>query len=630
MCGISGFYSDQIKNQNSRERLLKTMLKKIAHRGPDGQGEFFHQSLSLGHVRLSIIDLEQGVQPMISNDGRYVIAFNGEIYNYLELRRDLIQKDHQFTTSSDTEVLLNLFIEYGEKCLDHLNGMFAFVIFDKKNDSLFIARDQFGIKPFYYTTSEGQFIFASEIKSILAFPNVYTGVDEHSLHEYLTFQMILKKHTLFKNIFKLEPATYMIIKKGRIVEKKCYWEVKYHVDEKKSVEQFSDELLALLENTIQHQMRSDVPVGTYLSGGLDSSIVTALASKNHELQLHTFTGGFKEHQKYDETRYAKIVSDYSHCKNHVIYPNALDFINHFETLIYHMDEPAGGPGIFPQYMVSKLASKYVKVVLGGQGGDEIFGGYARYAIAYLEQCLKGAIFETQNKSQYVATWATIAENLPLLKQYVPLLKYQFAEGLFDDIGCRYFRLIDRSPNLQHIYRQDFLSHGYQESLFNKYLQIFDQPSTPSYLNKMTNFDRMTLLPTLLHVEDRMSMAMSLESRVPLLDKRIVELAAAMPPLLKFYGGKPKAMLLKASKNILPQEILNRKDKMGFPTPFNEWLAGPLKEYVLDILTGQTAVNRGMINVAGLEKQIRSNDLFGRDIWGALNIEVWFRTFIDQC
>jgi len=301
-----------------------------------------------------------------------------------------------------------------------------------------------------------------------------------------------------------------------------------------------------------------------------------------------------------------------------------------KKIIYHMDYPEAGPGVFSQYMVSKLAKTKVKVVLSGQGGDEIFGGYIRYVVAYLEQTLKGAIFEMQEEGKHVVTLQSIIPNLPQLKQYIPMLKEQFKEGLFDPMDERYYRIINRSHKLNEIYNKDFLKCRNEQQLLEKFKQVFNHPETKSYFNKMTYFDLKTFLPALLHVEDRMSMAVSLESRVPLLDRRIVELAATIPPSMKFAGGKTKAMLIKAVKNILPKEIVERKDKMGFPTPINEWMANDLKEFVLDILTSQRAKDRGLLNTSAIEKQINESGKFSRDLWGALNLEMWFRIYIDEC
>jgi len=626
MCGIVGFHT---KKSIDKNQVLGPMMESIKHRGPDASGTYFNKKLALGHQRLSIIDIKNGAQPMFSIDGRHIIIFNGEIYNYLELRQQLTASGYSFNTYSDTEVLLNLFIEHGKECLKLLNGMFAFVIYDKNEDTLFIARDHFGIKPFYYYQDNESFVFASEIKAILKFPGIQAEPDPFSMNEYITFQMTLKKHTMFKNIFKLPPATYMVVKNGVIKEKKEYWSFDFNIDASKNEEEYQRELLVLLENALSIQIRSDVPIGAYLSGGLDSSIVATLASKSYTSRIHTFTGGFKESADYDETYFAKCVNKSINSIHHEIFPTHHDFADTFEMLVYHMDEPGGGPGLFPQYMVSKLASEHVKVVLGGQGGDEIFGGYARYAVAYLEQCLKGAIFETQEEGQHLVTLSSIIGNLPILKKYVPMMRSQFSEGMFDSMESRYFRLINRSLKLDEVYSSEFLSSHNQDVLFDKYLQIFNSPDTKSYFNKMTHYDLKTLLPTLLQIEDRVSMAVSIESRVPLLDKRIVELAAKMPPSYKFSGGRTKYMLLNSVKDIINKEVIQRKDKMGFPTPLHEWIGGPLKEYALDILLSQKSRNRGYLDPKKVEKMIMGENNFSRDMWGLLNLEVWHRTFIDN-
>ncbi|QNM91540.1 asparagine synthase (glutamine-hydrolyzing) [Aliarcobacter cryaerophilus] len=624
MCGIVGF----ISQRNDKEHIVQKQLETLYHRGPDAQSKYMDNNIAFGHTRLAIIDIDNAVQPMTSTDNRYIIIFNGEIYNYLELRQHLVSKGIKFKTHSDTEVLLNMYIVYGKECVSKLNGMFAFAVYDKVKDSMFLARDHFGIKPLYYTYQNNDFIFASEVKAILEYPDIKAEVDQKSLNEYMTFQVMLKKHTLFKNIHSLEPATYLYLENGKVKEKKKYWEFDYNIDESLSEEEYTTELLHLLENSLNIQTRSDVPIGAYLSGGIDSSLVSTLASKNYFGDFHTFCGGFKDSKDFDETHYAQIVQKSINSIHHEIFPTSKDFTDNFEKIMYHMDYPEAGPGVFSQYMVSKLVSQHVKVVLGGQGGDEIFGGYTRYAVAYLEQALKGAIFETSEEGKHLVTLQSIIPNMAQLKNYIPLLKEQFKEGLFDPMDERYYRMMNRSHNLHKIYNQEFLSTFEEEQLLDKFKQVFNHPDTKSYFNKMTHFDLKTLLPALLHVEDRMSMAVSIESRVPILDYRIVELASKMPPAMKFSGGKTKAMLIKSVKNILPKEIINRKDKMGFPTPINNWLAGDLKEYALDILTSQKAKQRGYLNITNIEKQINQSGQFSRDLWGALNLEMWHRKFID--
>ena len=625
MCGIAGFNRPLGGNGDD---LMGRVMEVMHHRGPDDRNKWQGRDFVFGHVRLSIIDISNGKQPMRSQDGRYTLTFNGEIYNYLELRQQLVSRGIQLRTYSDTEVLLEMYILFGKKMLDHLNGMFAFAIHDAEDGSVFLARDHFGIKPLYYYAQGGLFAFGSEIKALLQHPEIAAESDQTAMHEYLTFQFVLHDRTLFKKIRKLEPASYMLVRNGELIEKEVYWQPDYHINEDQSEEQFADELLVLLESSLSIQTRSDVPIGAYLSGGLDSSIVATLASKNYFGDFKTFTGSFHEGAEYDESRYARLVSQSTGSSHYEVYPGAQDFLDSFEKLVYHMDEPAGGPGLFPQYMVSKMASEHVKVVLGGQGGDEIFGGYTRYAVAYLEQCLKGSIFETQEEGKHVVTLSSIIPNMSQLKAYTPLMRQLFSDGLFGDMDGRYFRLVDRSPKLNRLYDDGLLSARDEERIFHYFSTIFNHPDTPSYFNKMTYFDSKTLLPALLQVEDRVSMAVSIESRVPLLDKRIIELASSMPPTMKFAGGKTKAMLLKAVKNILPKEIIDRKDKMGFPTPFNHWLNGPLREYMLDIFNSQAAKERGIYKPGAIEAQITESGSFSRDLWGALNLEVWHRSFID--
>ncbi|WP_223231359.1 asparagine synthetase B family protein, partial [Campylobacter concisus] len=347
--------------------------------------------------------------------------------------------------------------------------------------------------------NDDYFVFASEIKSILKYPGIRAEVDYLSLNEYMAFQVMLKKHTMFKNISSLEPATYLILENGKIKEKKRYWYFNYDIDETRNEDEYCSELSHLLEDSLNIQTRADVPIGAYLSGGIDSSLVSILASKKYFGDFHTFTGGFKDSKEFDETYYANIVHQYIKSIHHEIFPTSQNFIDTFEKISYHMDYPEAGPGVFSQYMVSKLASSYVKVVLGGQGGDEIFGGYTRYAVAYLEQAIKGAIFETAEEGKHLVTLQSIIPNMPQLKNYIPLIKEQFKEGLFGPMDERYYRIINRTHNVDIIYNKDFLKSFDSRQLLDKFKQVFNTPNTKSYFNKMTYFDLKTLLPALLHV-----------------------------------------------------------------------------------------------------------------------------------
>jgi asparagine synthase (glutamine-hydrolysing) len=372
-----------------------------------------------------------------------------------------------------------------------------------------------------------------------------------------------------------------------------------------------------------------VPVGAYLSGGLDSSTVACLAASCLGTKLNTFTGGFREDSRYDETRYARIVARHVRSEPHEIFPTQRNFIETMPQLIYHMDEPASGPGLFPQYFVSRLASRHVKVVLGGQGGDEIFGGYTRYLVAYLERCLKGGIEGTQGRDKYVVTLDSILPNLRQLKGYEPLLKTFWAKGLFESEERRYFRLIDRGEEIRPLIDPSFLPDLDNYDPFESYRRIFRSSKARSYITWMTDFDLKTLLPALLQVEDRASMAASLESRVPLLDHRIVELVASMPAMIKYRGGRSKHIFRQAIRHLVPSAIHGRTDKMGFPVPLSEWLRrGPVRDFVLETLQGRRAQAHGLIKTKRVAALLEDEKPFGRGIWGLLCIELWLQAFFD--
>lgn len=629
MCGICGIVGPGAESANARAA-VSAMMTTLSHRGPDQEGLASGDGFVFGHRRLAIIDLEHGRQPMQSEDGQVTLVYNGEIYNYLDLRQELIRKGHRFRTFSDSEVLLHAYMAYGVDCVQRLNGMFAFAVFDKITNRFFAARDHFGIKPFYYNVlKDDTVVFASEIKALFDHPEVKPSVDPSAINEYLTFQFCLGEKTLFEGIRKLEPAHCMVVEPGSDPpEIYRYWQLSYEIDTHHTSEYFVDTLSLLLQDSIRGQLRSDVPLGAYLSGGMDSSSIVTLASAQYGSGFKCFTGRFAEGDGYDESHFARQVAEACHCEFFEVVPSSAQFIEWIPRLIYHMDEPAAGPGLFPQYMVSALAKEHVTVVLGGQGGDEILGGYARYLVAYLEQCLKGAIFETQEEGHHIVTLESIIPNLPLLQQYLPLIRGFWREGLFEPMDERYFRLVDRSRDLRFILHPDLWARYDRQSLFQRFQQIFNHPQTRSYFNKMTYFDQQTLLPALLQVEDRVSMAVSLESRVPFLDHRIAELVARMPPDMKFRGGEAKYPLKQAMGALLPDSIVNRKDKMGFPVPLREWWEGDLKEFVFDTLLSARCLNRGIYNRRGLEYLLKHEGQFDRQVWGALCLELWHKIFID--
>lgn len=629
MCGFISIHTDG-KSLDNHRALIERMMARIAHRGPDGEGVHHVPGQAIfGHRRLAVIDLDHGMQPMVTSDERFTLVFNGEIYNYLELREELRAEGVSFKTRSDSEVLLQMLIKYGVSAINRLNGMFSFVFHDKQANEWIAARDHFGIKPLYYTKVGAELIFGSEIKALLEHPRLQAVRDDHSLFQYLSFQFCLEDRTLFSSIKKIKPGHYLVGQGDVVRSEQSYWENEYRIDSYHNENYFRAELLELLNDSVRLQIRSDVPVGGYLSGGIDSSLVCRLAADHLGQSMPMFHGRFAEGVQYDESGYAKDLADVTAGFYVEVVPTAEQFVHDIPTLIEALDEPLAGPGLFPQYAVSKLAKEHVKVVLGGQGGDEIFGGYARYLAGYLEQALKGSILETQEEGQHLVTLETIVPNLAVLKQYTPLLRNFWSKGLFEDMDARYFHLIDRSQGLTQVLHPDLVADFDGDRLFADFQKVFNRPNTSSYINKMTHFDQKTLLPALLQIEDRVSMSVSLESRVPLLDRRIVDLMATMPPPLKFQGGQTKHVLKKTIQHLLPDSILNRQDKMGFPVPLAEWMNGGLvREFVEDTLLSQRSLQRGVFSPVALRGMITHQGVGGRQLWGALSLELWHQRFID--
>ena len=428
MCGIAGIYKkDSNPNLSAKLDLMGDIL---AHRGPDDNGKWITENNKVGffHQRLSIIDLSKSAkQPMTDQNGNWIV-FNGEIYNYKSLKNDLREN---FFSNSDTEVILRAYKKWGKNCIKHFRGMFAFAIWDESKQELFCARDHFGIKPFYYMQSENEFYFASETKAILPFINQLEPNLE-AVKDYLTFQLCLGGKTMFKKIFQLEPAHYMVVSnKGVRIEK--YWDVNFEPDRSLGENSYREELIERLKDSIKAHMISDVPVGVYLSGGYDSSAISSLASNfGGENNLIGFNGKFSKYgSNFDESIYAKEVAEQGKFEIQELEISAQDFIDNIHKVIYHLDYPVAGPGSFSQYMISSLAAKSRKVVLGGQGGDEIFGGYTRYLIAYFEQCIKAAINGNYKNGNFVVTYESIIPNLNSLKNYTPMLKEFWKDGLFD-------------------------------------------------------------------------------------------------------------------------------------------------------------------------------------------------------
>jgi asparagine synthase (glutamine-hydrolysing) len=601
------------------------MSDLIAHRGPDDVGVWAHERghVGFGHRRLAIIDpTPAGHQPMGDEAGRW-LTYNGEIYNYPELRTEI---GGGFRTDCDTEVVLRAHDRWGASSLDRLRGMFAYALWDEREQELLCARDRFGIKPFYYAQVGDVLYFASEAKALLPFlPAIRTDLE--GLKDYLAFQFCLAGKTLFEGVRELLPGHRLRVRDGRAVPER-YWEVYYDLDFDHTANYFEERVQALLAESVALHLRSDVPVSAYLSGGLDSSSVAALASDAATERMKAFTGRFPEDGRYDESAYARELAASKGLDLQQVDIDVHDFLGSIEHVVYHLDYPTAGPGSFPQYMVSEAAARQSKVILGGQGGDEIFGGYTRYLIAYFEQCIKAAIDGTMHSGNFVVTYESIIPNLVSLQNYKPLMKEFWREGLFEDLDARYFRLINRAPHLSGEVKLDLLG---DYSPFETFQEIFngDNVGHESYFDKMTHFDFKTLLPALLQVEDRVSMAHGLESRVPLLDHELVELAATIPADIKFRDGNMKHVYKRATRSLVPDSIATRKDKMGFPVPLQEWMRGPARDYVGDVFSSGAALDRELFDnrkvVEGLERENR----FGRQTWGLLCLELWQRQFHDR-
>lgn len=625
MCGIAGAIDLKGERIPALAGRLGVMRDLIRHRGPDGEMDWLHESEHVGfaHTRLAIIDLCTGDQPMTDGRGNWVV-YNGEIYNYRELRVEL--GVDRFKTTSDTEVILEAYRAWGADCVNHFRGMFAFALWDEARATLFCARDRFGVKPFYYAVANGVMYFASEVKALLPFlPHVET--DLAGFRDYLTFQFCLEGRTLFRGVSEVPAAHTLEVRAGQLSISR-YWEIYYELDWEHTSEYFEQRLRDLLQDSVMMHVRSDVPIGAYVSGGLDSGVVATLAARERPSDFEGFSGKFSLGPQYDESPYALAVAAAAGFDLHEVDITADDFVENIRSVIYHMDYPVAGPGSFPQFMVSRLAASRRKVVLGGQGGDEIFGGYTRYLVAYFEQCIKAAINGTMDSGNFVVTYESIIPNLIALENYKPMLQEFWRDGLFGNMDERYFRLINRALGLGSEVRSELLP---DYDPFDAFQSIFNAPNVgrQSYFDAMTHFDFKTLLPALLHVEDRMSMAHGLESRVPLLDHPIVELAATIPSNIKFEGGNMKLAFKNAVSGWLPQSVVERKDKMGFPTPIVEWMRGDARDFVDSVFTSERALSRDLIDNRCVIASLSGEAAFGRKAWGLLCLELWQQEFHDK-
>ena len=627
MCGICGKLVFDRQSQVSRT-VLKGMADSIVHRGPDDEGFYFSGQVGLGFRRLSIIDLGGGHQPLCNEDETIWIVFNGEIYNYQELRQFLLSKGHQFRTQSDTEVIVHLYEELGESCLERLRGMFAFAIWDNRRKSLFLARDRVGIKPLYYYHSSSSFIFGSEIKVILADPEVTPEVNPEMIDRILTFNYLPGEETLLKNIHKLAPGSCVLIKDGD-VKIRQYWDLEVP-QSTLSLAAAEEQLSAMLDESVRLHMISDVPVGFLLSGGVDSSAMLCMARGKTAGPLLSFTVGFSEPGITDERPYARLAAKAYGAEHHEMTISSKDFENFLPQYIWHMEEPVCEPPAVAMYYVSQLARKFVKVLISGEGGDEGFGGYQIYRnLLWLER-LK-SVLKPMNGS--------ISKGLlrlnPYLKsnqiaRYAPLLRIPF-ESYYHSGTSNPLNFFNQ--NLDTLYSEEFAPFVSKERSVNVVKKHLQKSAGRDLVNRMLYVDTKTwLVDDLLLKADKMTMANSLELRVPFLDHKILEFAASLPGKYKVHGFTTKYILKRVLSNRVPQEILNRK-KVGFPVPYNAWLRTDLKDWIRDLLLDRETLQRGYFNRNCIERLISQNTALGgsysKELFSLAVLELWHREFLGK-
>lgn len=626
MCGICGIYQYSSSEPANRQVLL-AMLESIQHRGPDDDGIYVDGNLVIGMRRLSIIDLDGGKQPISSEDGNIIVIFNGEIYNYRELRAELQQRGHRFTTASDTEVIAHLYEDLGEDCVRELRGMFSFAVWDKARRRLFLARDRLGIKPLYYTDAGTRLIFGSEIKAILQHPEVQVQPNLEALSNFLSLKYVPAPQTMFTNIHALPPGhTLTCDVNGLRVH--SYWNLSFanRQNGKMSEEEYAEQLEQLLRESVNIHLMSDVPFGAFLSGGVDSSTIVALMSQVLQEPVKTFSVGFEgEGAVCSELPYAHLVARHCQTEHYDILITPQDFIDLAEKVIWHLDQPIADEAVLANYMVSVLAARHVKMVLTGEGGDELFAGYARYAGEQL---------------------APVFQHIPLAMRGLALPLSTRVRGLRRPKLALYAlchsdeitRMLNWFPLFNSDMKAALLSDTFKRALNgssarNVFAQELGRVDATDALNRMLYIDTKLWLPDdLLARGDKTSMAASLEARVPLLDHKLVEFAASLPPHLKLRRLTRKYLLKKVSRKWLPRQIIDRK-KEGFPIPISTWFRNEVRPFIRDILSPTAVQRRGLFNPYYVEQLLNEHEAGKADhgalLWGLLSVELWYRCFIDQ-
>ncbi len=628
MCGICGKFEFDPAAKIA-PLLLKTMADAIIHRGPDDEGYYVKGQIGLGFRRLSIIDLSGGHQPLSNENDSIWIVFNGEIYNYQELRALLISKGHIFKTQSDTEVIVHLYEEYGRDCVRKLRGMFAFAIWDSVRRSLFLARDRVGIKPLYYYLDQNFLSFGSEMKAMLVDPAVRREIDPAMIDRFLTYYYATGSRTLLRNFFKLEPGHWLAVQDGQI-KLQSYWDLDFDPsDDEKPAEFLEQEVIRMLDESVQLHMISDVPVGFLLSGGVDSTAMLSLASKKTDKPTSSYTIGFSHPGVVDERPFARMAAERFGSKHYEMSITSKEFASFLPEYVWHMEEPVCEPAAVALYYVSKLARQFVKVLISGEGGDEAFAGYDNYRNYFWLEAMKRGFGPFRNTVSKSMEWMGRMLDSRLLKKYAPLVKADLDDYYLARVSTPY-QFFNRTPS--SIYTERMLDCVDKNQSFAIARDFLARKKGDGPLEKMLYVDTKVWLPDdLLIKADRMTMANSIELRVPFLDHNVLEFAARLPRNQKVRGWKFKYLLKKALAEHVPKEILDRR-KVGFPNPSVSWLAHDLKDMVSDILLDSKSISRGYFRkdeVAALIDRNSRSSRFTAEVFSLVVLELWHRAFVDS-
>jgi len=625
VCGICGKLNfDTTKSVSGV--LLKSMADAIQHRGPDDEGYYRSGPVGFGFRRLSIIDLNTGHQPISNEDGTVWIVFNGEIYNYQELRQGLKGRGHVFTTQTDTEVIVHLYEEFGVGCVEKLRGMFAFGIWDENRKQLLLARDRVGIKPLYYWLSKTSLVFGSEIKALLVDPEVKPEISPEMIDRFLTFLYVPGEETLLRNIHKLAPGSYLLAREGK-TEIKHYWKLEFS-PKWRTDEQAKAELLELFEESVRLHMISDVPVGVLLSGGVDSTAMLGFAVGKTDRPLSSYTLGFSSPGIIDERPYASLAAKCFGTEHHETTISSQEFADFLPQFAWHMEEPVCEPQAVALFYVSRLAKNYVKVLISGEGGDEAFAGYQTYrGVLWLER-LKSALGPLTPVVASAAAYLNRMVGLQRLQKYAPLLGIPFDDYYY---GRTYAPDAYFNSEPSRLYSSEFAGFVNKDFSVAPGREHLHSGNAKSILNRMLYVDTKTTLPDdLLLKADKMTMANSIELRVPLLDHKILEFAATLPENLKVRGFTTKYIAKAALQSRVPHEILHRK-KAGFPVPYEMWLRTELRGWLQDVLLDRETMARGYFKRSSVEGLIAENARSGKyskELLSLAVLELWHRSFLN--